>query len=158
MRPLAAVLLATLALAGCGDDDDSPDKPDEPDTSAQTGGGTACFDSWNANASADVKGYTVAGVSERPTIAGTWKGDSFEGSTEADPVTVRVGDCVVAQVTTTETEYVFVESSGADGGPKAWHNLEEEGTPLAEPKESQLEGVSRAKLVGYGPEGNFKPE
>jgi hypothetical protein len=156
VRPLAATLLAVLALAGCGEEDsDKPDKPDEP---AKTAGGTACFDSWNENASPDVKGYTVAGVSERPTIAGTWKGASFEGSTEAEPVTVRVGDCVVAQVTTTETEYVFVESSGADGGPKAWHNLEEEGTPLAEPKEAQLDGVARAKLMGYGPEGKFEEE
>ena len=157
MRALAAILLAALALAGCGgDDDESADGGGEQ--RARTAGGVACIDSWNAKASPDVKGYTVAGVSERPTIAGTWKGASFEGSTEADPVTVRVGDCVVAQVTTTETEYVFVESSGADGGPKAWHNLEEEGTPLAGPKEAQLEGVARAKRVGYGPDGKFEEE
>jgi hypothetical protein len=154
VRALAAVLLSALALAACGDEESS----DEPQNPAQAAGGTACLDSWNQNASPDVKGYTVAGVSERPTMAGTWKGSSFEGSTEAEPVTVRPGDCVVAQVTSTETEYVFVESSGPDGGPKVWHNLEDEGTPLAKPTAAQLDGVVNAKLVGYGPEGKFEQE
>jgi hypothetical protein len=156
VRALAAILLAALALAGCGGDDE-PAK-DDGEKRAQTGGGAACVDSWNANASPDVKGYTVAGVSERPTMAGTWKGSSFEGSTEADPVTVRPGDCVVAQVTTTETEYVFVESSPTGGGPKAWHNLEEDGTPLEKPTTAQLEGLVEVKLKGYGPEGRLEQE
>ena len=156
MRALPLALLTACAIAGCGGDDDESSGGGQE--RAQTAGGTACIDSWNAKASPDVKGYTVAGVSERPTMAGTWKGSSFEGSTEGDPVTVRVGDCVVAQVTTTETEYVFVESSGADGGPKAWHNLEEEGTPLAKPRPAQLEGVVQAKLKGYGPEGRLEQE
>ena len=157
VRAVAAVLLATVSLAACGGDDESSSDGDG-EKRAQSGGGTACIDSWNAKASPDVKGYTVAGVSERPTMAGTWKGSSFEGATEADPVTVRPGDCVVAQVTSTETEYVFVESSGADGGPKAWHNLEEDGTPLEKPAAAQLEGVVNAKLKGYGPEGKLEQE
>ena len=158
VRVLAAALLAALSLAACGGDDDESAPKDSGEKRAQTAGGTACIDSWNAKASPDVKGYTVAGVSERPTMAGTWKGTSFEGSTETDPVTVRPGDCVVAQVTSTETEYVFVESSGADGGPKTWHNLEEEGTPLEKPTPAQLEGLVNAKLKGYGPEGKLEQE
>jgi hypothetical protein len=159
VRTLAAALLAALCLAACGDDSDDGGSAKKSDKPAETAAGTACFDSWNQNASADVKGYTLAGVSEKPTMGGTWKGSSFEASTEADGVTVRPGDCVVAQVTTTETEYVFVESSGASGGPKAWHSLEEDGTPLEKPAAAQLEGVVEAKLKGgFGAEGRFEPE
>jgi hypothetical protein len=171
MRSLAsliAAVLATLALAACGGDDDSggdepatttgAEKPAQQQQQPAAGGdGTACFESWNAKASPDVKGYTIAGVSEQDSIAGTYKGKEFEGSTEGDTVTVKPGDCVVAQVTTTETEYVFVESAPTAGGPKAWHNLEDEGSPLAEPTEAQLDGVAKARLKGYGPEGNFEP-
>jgi hypothetical protein len=161
-------LLAVLALAACGDDDDGdepattgagkPAEPAEPAEPVSGSGGAACFESWNAKASPDVKGYTIAGVSERDTMAGTYKGKAFEASTEGDGVTVKPGDCVVAQVTTTETEYVFVESAPTAGGPKAWHNLEDEGTPLAEPTEAQFEGLAKARLKGYGPEGNFEPQ
>ena len=160
---LAAALLAALTLAAGGGDDDNGggDEPTrttgaEQTTEASGGGGAGCFESWNAKASPDVKGYTVAGVSEEDTMAGTYKGAEFEASTEGDTVTVKPGDCVVAQVTTTETEYVFVESAPSAGGAKAWHNLEEAGTPLAKPSAAQLEGMATAKLVGYGPEGKFE--
>jgi hypothetical protein len=160
---LLAALVAALSLAACGDDDDNGgDSPgpaatttgaDEP---AAAAGGAACIESWNEEASPDVKGYTVAGVSERPVKAGTYKGEEFTASTDSDSVTVRPGDCVVAQVTPTETEYVFVKSRPSSG-PAKWYSLEEEGTPLAEPY-AQLENTADAKLVGYGPEGKLEPQ
>ncbi|HEX8052625.1 MAG TPA: hypothetical protein VF517_06505 [Thermoleophilaceae bacterium] len=160
-----AALLAALSLAGCGGDDESGsggDRPaqrtggDEPAQKAK--GGAACIESWNANASPDVKGYTVAGVSEEDTMAGTYRGpEEFEAQTEAETVTVQPGDCVVAQVTSTETEYVFVESAPSPTRGKSWHNLEEEGTPLAKPGAAQLKDVVTAKLKGYGPEGKLEP-
>ena len=162
--PAVATILIALVLAGCGGDDepstsgDKPAEPDKPAAPATSGGGAGCFESWNAKASQDVKGYTIAGVSERDAVAGTYRGKEFEASTEGDSVTVKPGDCVVGQVTTTETEYVFVESAPTAGGPKAWHNLEEAGTPLAEPGAAQLDGLARARLKGYGPEGNFEPK
>ena len=166
LTSLTAAVLATLSLAACGGDDDGGDEPatttgaDKPaqTTEAQAAtGGAACFESWNTKASPDVKGYTIAGVSEEESVAGNYKGKAFEASTEGDTVTVKPGDCVVGQVTTTETEYVFVESAPSAGGPKAWHSLEEEGTPLAEPSAAQLDGIAKARLKGYGPEGNFEP-
>ena len=159
--PSLAALLAALSLAACGGDDDNgggePAQTSGGDETAQAAAGAACIESWNAKASPDVKGYTVAGVSEEDTMAGTYKGKAFEGSTEGDPVTVKPGDCVVAQVTTTETEYVFVESAPTAGGPKAWHNLEDEGSPLAKPSAALLDGLTTAKLKGYGPEGKLEP-
>jgi hypothetical protein len=161
---LLAALLAALSLAACGGGDDSDSGgSDEParttgsDKPAAGGKGAACIESWNAKASPDVKGYTVAGVSERDTMAGIYKGEEFEGSTEADTVTVAPGDCVVAQVTTTETEYVFVESAPSPTRGKEWHNLEDEGTPLAKPGPAQLDDIATAKLQGYGPEGKLVP-
>ena len=152
---VVAALLAALALVSCGDDDDD-NGGGEPSPAATTGG-AACIESWNEEASTDVKGYTVAGVSERPVKAGTYRGNEFSASTDSDSVTVRPGDCVVAQVTPTETEYVFVKSRPSSGGPVRWYSLEEEGTPLEEPY-AQLEDTADAKLVGYGPDGKLEPQ
>ena len=156
---LLAALTAPIALVACGGDDDeggnTPAQTEPP--ASTTGRGAECIESWTKDASPDVKGYTIAGVSERPVMAGTYKGERFEASTEADSVTVKPGDCVVAQVTTTETEYVFVRSAPATGGAPAWHNLEEEGTPLAAPNDEQLADLTEARLTGYGPEAKLAP-
>ena len=152
---LLAALVASVALVACGGDDDDGGG-DEPAAKTIGGAGAECIESWTRDASADVKGYTVAGVSEEPAMAGTYKGTPFDGSTEADPATVKPGDCVVAQVTSTETEYVFVKSAAAGGAPQ-WHNLEEDGTPLEKPGAAQLDNLTEAGLTGYGPEAKLEP-
>jgi hypothetical protein len=157
-RSLAAAVLVTAALAGCGDDEPTTAAP--PATVAGATGATgaagaisACVDGFNDDADDNLA--RLARLSHEPgdeILVGTFAGPEFSAETydvdiadgDGRETAVEPGACVVTEVSEDlGTVYVFV--IGDDG---EWHNLlvTDPDVVLADDPASQLADVRTVQL------------
>lgn len=144
---IVAVLLATVALAGCGSDDDESTDSDPTAASGET-----CVESFNADAPDNFPLIMRLSHADGATIlTGTFSGDeftaeAFDGTTDGTGVdaTVAPGSCVVIEPNET-FGVLYVFAVGADG---SWHRFLESNpeVPLTKDPTALLEDIVEVTL------------